>query len=388
MYFKMVKNFTSEPIMTTKLPAFGDLLNAGIQTIKNLSGRNRISQNIFFREFEKITDITAEHKQIVFMSDYDIRNECQEGTPCYDLLTDLVLLGISAIGLVKENRFSLQPNLDKNFANIIAFDEKITPRNLNRIDPFGRMFFWLANENFSNYLANGIHNEDYIANLERFDNKSYSDLRKANIAAYGKNGDPLINYLIDETTRRTSLFMNNYQDAMVGDSFVKVTPSMIMTQLESLTPVQFEWFCLKLVERSLENESPETSLTARHTGRSNDNGIDGLILQDYPNGEHHSYYIQAKLYSQGNNISNRELRNFIGAYPPQKNNHHGIFITTTTFTKPALDYVESLDTHSLVLIDQHALIELMMEHEVGLKQVEAKPKLVMDNDFFEKLKRY
>lgn len=384
----MVKNFTSEPIMTTKLPAFGDLLNAGIQTIKNLSGRNRISQNIFFREFEKITDITAEHKQIVFMSDYDIRNECQEGTPCYDLLTDLVLLGISAIGLVKENRFSLQPNLDKNFANIIAFDEKITPRNLNRIDPFGRMFFWLANENFSNYLANGIHNEDYIANLERFDNKSYSDLRKANIAAYGKNGDPLINYLIDETTRRTSLFMNNYQDAMVGDSFVKVTPSMIMTQLESLTPVQFEWFCLKLVERSLENESPETSLTARHTGRSNDNGIDGLILQDYPNGEHHSYYIQAKLYSQGNNISNRELRNFIGAYPPQKNNHHGIFITTTTFTKPALDYVESLDTHSLVLIDQHALIELMMEHEVGLKQVEAKPKLVMDNDFFEKLKRY
>lgn len=388
MYFKMVKNFTSETIMTTKLPAFGDLLNAGIQTIKNLSGRNRISQNIFFREFEKITDITAEHKQIVFMSDYDIRNECQEGTPCYDLLTDLVLLGISAIGLVKENRFSLQPNLDKNFANIIAFDEKITPRNLNRIDPFGRMFFWLANENFSNYLANGIHNEDYIANLERFDNKSYSDLRKANIAAYGKNGDPLINYLIDETTRRTSLFMNNYQDAMVGDSFVKVTPSMIMTQLESLTPVQFEWFCLKLVERSLENESPETSLTARHTGRSNDNGIDGLILQDYPNGEHHSYYIQAKLYSQGNNISNRELRNFIGAYPPQKNNHHGIFITTTTFTKPALDYVESLDTHSLVLIDQHALIELMMEHEVGLKQVEAKPKLVMDNDFFEKLKRY
>lgn len=29
-----------------------------------------------------------------------------------------------------------------------------------------------------------------------------------------------------------------------------------------------------------------------------------------------------------------------------------------------------------------------MTHEVGLKQVETKPKLIMDNDFFEKLKRY
>jgi len=35
-----------------------------------------------------------------------------------------------------------------------------------------------------------------------------------------------------------------------------------------------------------------------------------------------------------------------------------------------------------------ALIELMMEHEVGLKQVDSKPKLVLDNDFFEKIKRY
>lgn len=374
--------------MTVKMPPFGDLLNAGIQTIKNLSGRNRISQNIFFREFEKIASITPEHKTINFLSDYDVRNECLEGTPCYDLLTDLILLSISAIGLVKENRFSLQPNLDKNFANIIAFDEKITPRNLNRIDPFGRIFFWLANENFSHYISNGINNNDYIANLERFDNKSYSDLKKVNQTAYGKNGDPLINYLIEETTRRTSLFMNNYQDVMVGDNFIKVTPSMIMTQLESLTPLQFEWFCLKLVERSLENESPESSLTARHTGRSNDNGIDGLILQDFPNGENHTYYIQAKLYSQGNNISNRDLRNFIGGYPPQQNNHHGIFITTTSFTKPAHDYVENLDTHSLILIDQHSLIELMMEHEVGLKQVDSKPKLIMDNDFFEKIKRY
>lgn len=67
-----------------------------------------------------------------------------------------------------------------------------------------------------------------------------------------------------------------------------------------------------MIERSLEIESPESNLTSRHTGRSNDNGIDGLIIQDFPDGEVHNYYIQAKLYSAGNNISNGDLRNFIG----------------------------------------------------------------------------
>lgn len=374
--------------MSVKLPPFGDLLNAGIQTIKNLSGRNNISQNMFYREFEKIAKITPAHKSIAFMSTFDIRNENKEGTPCYEPITDLVLLCLTAIGLIKENCFSLQPNIDKNFANLIAFNERVTPKNITRIDPQGKIFFWLANDNFNTYVYHGVPNNSYIADLERFDERAYHDLKKANIMAYGKKGDILINYLIEEAVRRTSLFMNNYQKALVGDGYARVTSDMIMTQLESLTPLQFEWFCLKLVERSLENESPESNLLSQHTGKSNDGGVDGLITQDFPNGEKHYYYIQAKLYSQGNNISNREIRNFVGAYSPNPAFHHGIFITTTAFTKPANDYVESLDTHSLILIDQMTLIELMTTHEVGLKQVDAKPKLVMDNDFFEKLKRY
>lgn len=224
--------------------------------------------------------------------------------------------------------------------------------------------------------------------MTRFDNKAFSDLQKVNLAAYGKNGDALINHLIEETQRRTSIFMNNYADATVGNDFVKVTPDMIMAQLESLSPLQFEWFCLKLIERSLEIESPESNLTSRHTGRSNDNGIDGLIIQDFPDGEVHNYYIQAKLYSVGNNISNGDLRNFIGAYPPQKTNHHGLFITTTSFTKPAQEYANATDSHSLILIDQMNLIELMMQHKVSLKEVNARPKLLLDNDFFDKIKLY
>jgi hypothetical protein len=117
----------------------------------------------------------------------------------------------------------------------------------------------LAGSNFTQYISEGIPNNDYIANLKRFDSKAFADLQKVNIAAYGKNGDALITHLIEETQRRTSMFMNNYADATVGSDFVKVTPDMIMAQIESLSPLQFEWFCLKLIERSLEIESPESN---------------------------------------------------------------------------------------------------------------------------------
>lgn len=372
-----------------KIPAFGDLLNAGIQTIKQLNARNTISQNLFYREFDRIAGILPEHKDITYLSSHDIRNEYTDGTPCYDLLTDLVVLCLTAIGVVKENRFSLQPNVGKDFANLLNFDETVTAKNIYRIDPLGRIYFWLAQDNFANYQQIKLANNGYIGALSLFDERSFRELKKVNDAAYTKKGDPLINHLIEETARRTSLFMNNYHDVLVGDSNsqVRVTPDMIVTQLDSLTPLQFEWFCLKLVERSLENESPESNLNSYHTGKTNDGGIDEMIKQEFTNGENHTYYIQAKLYSQGNNISNRELRNFVGGYPPNRANLHGIFITTTAFTKPAIEYHETLDSHSLILIDQIALIELMMEHEVGVKQVGSNPKLVMDNDFFEKIKR-
>ena len=47
----------------TKLPPFGDLLNSGIQTLKNLSGRSSISQNLFFREFDKVSQLSDDQKR-------------------------------------------------------------------------------------------------------------------------------------------------------------------------------------------------------------------------------------------------------------------------------------------------------------------------------------
>lgn len=211
-------------------------------------------------------------------------------------------------------------------------------------------------------------------------------MRAVNKAAYGDKGDPLINHLINETMRRTSVFMNNYADVITANDYVKVTPKMILDEIFNLTPLQFEHLCLNVVETSLKREELSGVISAKHTGQSNDGGIDGIITQNFGKGDCHTYYIQAKQYSEGNNISNRELRNFVGGFPPDTERHHGIFITTSDFTKPAQEYAQNLGSHSLILINQMALLDLMIEHEIGLDKVQTET-LVMSKAFFKKLRK-
>lgn len=371
-----------------QMPAFGDILNAGIQTIKKFSNRhNGIPQKTFFNQVYKLSGITDKHLEIKFINeDYARFSETDEEMldECVYRLTDLMLTCMIAIGIIKDYIFNLQPNIGQTFANFITFDETVTVDNLSKIDPFGKIYFWLATENFRNYDILDVSPSSYKSDLQRFDNKSFRILRKVNDKCYGKQGDPLINHLIQETMRRTSVFMNNYANVVTANNFVEVTPNMLLSEIMGLTPLQFEHLCLKVVEVSLKNEEPNAKLTCIHTGKTNDGGIDGKIIQQFNNGEIHTYYIQAKQHQ--NNVSNSNLRNFVGAYPPDKKFHHGIFMATSNYTKSAEDYAKQLDSHSLTLVNQFALLELMIEHEIGLEKIKTEM-LVMNKKFFKNLRK-
>jgi restriction system protein len=60
----------------------------------------------------------------------------------------------------------------------------------------------------------------------------------------------------------------------------------------------------------------------------------------------------------------------------------GIFITTSTFTRDAKDYVEGLET-KVVLIDGVQVAELMFEYGVGVSTESTYIVKRIDNDFFE-----
>jgi restriction system protein len=60
----------------------------------------------------------------------------------------------------------------------------------------------------------------------------------------------------------------------------------------------------------------------------------------------------------------------------------GVFITTSTFAKPAREYAESIDA-KVVLIDGPKLAEYMVDYGIGVTRVREYEIKAVDNDFFE-----
>lgn len=115
------------------------------------------------------------------------------------------------------------------------------------------------------------------------------------------------------------------------------------------------------------------------TKKTGDEGIDGLVKEDKLGLD--TIYIQAKRWKKDNYVGRPEIQKFVGALAGQ-GARKGIFITTSSFTKDAIDYKPRNET-SIILIDGKKLVELMYEYNVGVtseKKFEIKR---VDSDYFE-----
>lgn len=117
----------------------------------------------------------------------------------------------------------------------------------------------------------------------------------------------------------------------------------------------------------------------RKLGRSGDDGVDGVIDQD-PLGVD-QVYVQAKRYAPGNAVSSRDIRDFFGALN-LKRASKGIFVTTSSFTKSAIETTAGLGQR-IVLIDGHRLAQLMIRYNVGCREEEVLRVKKIDDEFFE-----
>lgn len=115
------------------------------------------------------------------------------------------------------------------------------------------------------------------------------------------------------------------------------------------------------------------------TKKTNDEGIDGVIKEDKLGLD--NIYLQAKRWQKNNVVGRPEIQKFVGALAGQ-GARKGIFITTSNFTREALEYKPRNDT-SIILIDGKKLVELMYEYNIGVT-VEKEFKIKrLDNDFFD-----
>ncbi|SCX88060.1 restriction system protein [Butyrivibrio hungatei] len=113
-------------------------------------------------------------------------------------------------------------------------------------------------------------------------------------------------------------------------------------------------------------------------GKSHDGGIDGIIREDKLG--LNLIYIQAKRYNEGNSVGRPEIQRFIGAMQKAEK---GVFITTSRFTKEALDFANAETRKHIRLIDGDSLVELMIKNSVGLERIKEYIVFKIDEDYFE-----
>jgi len=111
-------------------------------------------------------------------------------------------------------------------------------------------------------------------------------------------------------------------------------------------------------------------------GQSGDGGIDGIIKEDRLGLD--VIYLQAKRWE--NIVGSKEIRNFVGSLVGQ-NANKGVFITTSGFTKDALEFVKTI-THKVILIDGDLLTQLMIENNIGVSKVISYDVKKIDSDYF------
>ncbi len=141
----------------------------------------------------------------------------------------------------------------------------------------------------------------------------------------------------------------------------------LRTTLQGLSPSGFENLSKRLLG--------EIGLVQLRTvGQAGDRGIDVEGHLRVTSVVTFRVGVQCKLYADGNKVTPRQIREFQGALGPFD---RGIFITTSVFTQQAEDQATSPGYKPIDLIDGERLIELLVEHRLGVRRV-----TVVDRDFF------
>ena len=165
---------------------------------------------------------------------------------------------------------------------------------------------------------------------------------------------------------------------MLEDSYQTLRSDLaddLLTNIAKCSPAFFENLVVKLLVGMGYGGSIVDA--GKTIGKSGDGGIDGIIKEDKLGLD--IVYIQAKRWEGP--VGSKEIRNFVGALAGQKANK-GVFITTSSFTKDALQFVQQIQ-QKVILIDGQQLAQLMIDYDIGVSLEKSYQVKRVDHDFFE-----
>lgn len=150
--------------------------------------------------------------------------------------------------------------------------------------------------------------------------------------------------------------------------------SDLLEQVQNCSPRFFEILVVDLLVKMGYGGTRKDA--GKVIGRSGDAGVDGLINEDRLGLD--VIYIQAKRWETP--VGRPEIQKFTGALEGFRAKK-GIFITSSSFTNDAKEYVERIDK-KVILIDGDKLAQLMIEYNVGVSPIASYEIKRLDLDYF------
>ena len=152
----------------------------------------------------------------------------------------------------------------------------------------------------------------------------------------------------------------------------------LLNEIMKISPYDFERLVVKLLIAMGYGTLEENKDAV--TPKSGDEGIDGIVSADKFGFD--SIYIQAKQWKTDNLVSRPEIQKFIGALATTQGATKGIFITTSDFTKGAVEIISKQTQNKIVLVNGKQLAKLMIEYDLGVSTVATYKVKRIDSDFF------
>lgn len=163
------------------------------------------------------------------------------------------------------------------------------------------------------------------------------------------------------------------------DKSIKMISSRLSDELLEMIlskePIFFERLVLDLLNKMGYAFDDESVIATKY---SNDEGIDGIIKEDKFG--FNNIYIQAKRWS--GTVGRPEIQKFLGAVAGQGGTK-GLFITTSSFTRDAIEFAKKQLQVKLILVDGKMLTHLMMEYNLGVSVENIYEIKRIDMDYFD-----
>lgn len=148
----------------------------------------------------------------------------------------------------------------------------------------------------------------------------------------------------------------------------------LLQQVKSSSPAFFERLVVDLLVKMGYGGTRKDAGQA--IGRTGDGGIDGIIKEDRLGLD--IVYVQAKRWDGP--VGRPEIQKFAGALQGQRA-RKGIFITTSSFSREAEDFVRTIDS-KIILMDGADLAQFMIDYNVGVTPFASYELKKIDADFF------